>query len=175
MEIMNHTLKKSTHLFALLLSIGLIAGCGAERDTAFNPDTDTEETGDLVDSSLIEAGNQKETNILLDEDNRRLQVIKNENDFSALLDSYSLTNFDEPDFENGQVVLIDMGETDSCEERLTFSSLKAYETGDKGVKVVITYNEQAAATSDCTSSVTRPYRVHYIESTGSLVFEESMK
>lgn len=175
MEIMNNSLKKSAQLFALLLSLSVIAGCGAERDEPFNPDTDEDETGEVVDVNPVESGDQlDDANEELAEDDKRLQVLKTSADFRNLLEFYSTANPTEPDFTGGQVILIDMGEIDNCDEHLTFREVDAYETGDNGVKVVISYNEVAAKTSNCTSEFSRLYWFYHIESTGPLVFEEKI-
>lgn len=171
---MNNSLKKSAQLLALLCSLGLIAGCGAERDEPFNPDTDEDETGEVIESTLIENGDQEDANQELPEDDKRLQVLKTSADFRNLLEFYSTANPTEPDFTDGQVILIDMGDTDSCEEHLTLRDVDAYETGNNGVKVVISYNEIAAKTSDCSSEFSRLYWFYHIESTGPLVFEEEI-
>lgn len=176
---MNHTLKKSTHLFALLLSIGLIAGCGAERDTAFNPDTDEEEGVSVLDDELLSA-DQKDTNKSIDYTYKRLQVFKTQDELDDGLLAYSVDgiNLDDEDhsFDDGQVVLIDLGEIDTCKKYLSLArnDVDAQEDGESGVKVQIVYREQTAASSE-TCEKKRPYKVFYIDSTGPLVFAEDIK
>lgn len=175
MDIMNSTLKKSAQLLSLLFSVGILStlqGCGAERDTPFNPDT-SEEDAVIVDSDPIKSGNKDNANVL-DFDNKLLQVITNEDDYFEMIDKYTDNRPTAPNFNNGQVVFIDLGEKDSCENYLTLSELIAQEEGDNGVKVVIDYNEHSKNTGDCTSTITRPYHIYYIDSTGPLVFEENI-
>jgi hypothetical protein len=160
-------------LFCALASV-LLQGCGAERTTPFDPDNSSSSSSQAVsvDVAQILVGTEPHTDI--DHKEKNLNVMRDEDEYVKIGDYYVSTGLDEQNFDDGQVVLIDMGDTDGCKQHLTFSSLTAKEAGDDSVKVVIKYNEVAAGTSNCSSTNTRPFYFYYVRSRGALVFEENI-
>lgn len=168
-------------LFSAQLKVGLILGlaalllqsCGGERTTPYNPSSSSSSSSAVsVTTQVITQATT--TSSVLDYSDKRLQVIRNENDFFDITDGYVNFNLDSQNFTNGQVVLLDLGEQDSCKQHLDFNSLRAEEAGEDSVKVVVTYRERAAASGTCTSVLSRPFYLYYVQSRGTLIFEESI-
>ena len=157
----------------VLLAAILLQGCGGERTTPYSPNTSSSS------SSAVSVTTQVITQAttvfgVLDHSDKRLQVLRNENDFFEITNGYVNFNLDSQDFTSGQVVLLDLGEQDSCKQHLDFNSLRAEEAGDDSVKVVVTYRERAATSGTCTSVLSRPFYLYYVQSRGALIFEESI-
>lgn len=168
-------------LFSSQLKVGLILGsvvlllqsCGGERTTPYNPSSSSSSSSAVsVTTQVITQATT--TSSVLDHSDKRLQVIRNENDFFDITDGYVNFNLDSQNFTNGQVVLLDLGEQDSCKQHLDFNSLRAEEAGEDSVKVVVTYRERAATSGTCTSVLSRPFYLYYVQSRGTLIFEESI-
>ena len=169
--------------FATLLLAGLISlhGCGGSRDEPFDPgDDDDDDNVDVVtvDFSLVESGSDAR---LATDDNKRLQVLREYAEFYEIYDQYSETTLPEdPDFERGQVVLIDAGVIDNspCADKLVFSDIRAQEENGSVVKVIVEYEEQEPETdADCPTEfqATRPFRFYFIESREKLIFSEEIQ
>jgi hypothetical protein len=157
-----------------LLAAIFLQGCGAERTTPYNPVASSSSSSAIaVSTQTITQGTTN--SVLLDYSNKRLQVMRNSDDYYDITDYYENTGFPAQNFDNGQVVLIDLGEQDSCKQRLEFSSLRAEEAGAEGVKVVVSYRALAAVSTTCTSVITRPYYLYYVESRDALIFSESIQ
>lgn len=157
----------------VVLAVLLLQGCGGERTTPYNPSSSSSSSSAVsVTTQVITQATT--TSSVLDHSDKRLQVIRNENDFFDITDAYVDFNLATQNFTSGQVVLLDLGEQDSCQQRLDFNSLRAEEAGDDSVKVVITYRERAATSGTCTSVKSRPFYLYYVQSRGTLIFEESI-
>lgn len=168
-------------LFSAQLKVGLILGlaalllqsCGGERTTPYNPSSSSSSSSAVsVTTQVITQATT--TSSVLDHSDKRLQVMRNENDFFDITDAYVDFNLATQNFTSGQVVLLDLGDQDSCQQRLDFNSLRAEEAGDESVKVVITYRERAATSGTCTSVLSRPFYLYYVQSRGALIFEETI-
>ncbi len=158
----------------VLLAVILLQGCGGERTTPYNPSSSSSSSSAAaVNTQTITQGTS--TRIELDHSDKRLQVMRNRDDYYDITDYYVNDNLPEQNFDNGQVVLIDLGEQDSCKQRLEFSSLRAEEAGSEGVKVVISYRALAAVSTACTSVKTRPYYVYWVQSRDTLIFGETIQ
>lgn len=156
-----------------LLAALFLQGCGGERTTPYNPSSSSSSSS--ASSVATQAITQATTtSSVLDHSDKRLQVMRNENDFFDITDGYVNFNLGSQNFTSGQVVLLDLGEQDSCKQRLDFNSLRAEEAGDDSVKVVVTYRERAATSGTCTSVLSRPFYLYYVQSRGTLIFEESI-
>ncbi len=155
----------------------LLQGCGAERTTDFNPDTSASSSSSSAPKVSVEQITQgTDPYMVQDYSDKRLQVAREEDDFFEFKNSYTTTLTDTPNFTKGQVVLVDMGEQDSCKQHLEFNSLRAEEAGSEAVKVVISYTAKAAvsATTTCTSVKTRPFYFYYVDSRDQLIFAETV-
>lgn len=157
----------------VVLAALLLQGCGGERTTPYNPSSSSSSSSaSSVTTQAITQGTT--TSSVLDHTDKRLQVLRNEDDYYGISNSYVNFNLATQNFTSGQVVLLDLGEQDSCKQRLDFNSLRAEEAGDDSVKVVITYHERAATSGTCTSVSSRPFYLYYVQSRGTLIFEESI-
>ena len=157
----------------LLLAALFLQGCGGERTTPFNPSSSSSSSSAVaVNTQTITQGTS--TRIGLDHSDKRLQVMRNRDDYYDITDYYVNDNLPEQDFTNGQVVLIDLGEQDSCKQRLEFSSLRAEDAGTEGVKVVVSYRQIPEVATGCTSVVTRPYYLYHVQSRDVLIFGETV-
>ncbi|MGB3611869.1 MAG: hypothetical protein WA987_15955 [Cellvibrio sp.] len=168
--------------FAALLCIGAISlsGCGGSRDEPFDPgDGDDNDDVDVVqvDIQSLTIGTDP---ILPEDDNKRLQVMTDEDEFYLVWDKYMTDGVDTPDFTRGQVILIDSGviNNNPCADKLTFRSATAQEENGTVVKVIIEYEDFEERTGgDCTDSMqaTRPFRFMFVNSTKKLIFSEKMR
>lgn len=158
---------------AFLLAVLLLQACGGERTEPYNPGNSSSSSSAIrVTASVITQGTASTS--VLDYSDKRLQVMRNEDDFYDISNGYLNVNLPPPNFTNGQVVLLDLGEQDSCKQRLEFNSLHAEEAGDKSVKVIVSYRERAAVTTGCISVLTRPFYFYYVDSSGTLLFKEEL-
>jgi hypothetical protein len=157
----------------VLLAVILLQGCGGERTTPYDPGSSSSSSSAVSVTAQVIAQATTVSGVL-DHSDKRLQVMRNENDFFDITDGYVNFNLDSQNFTNGQVVLLDLGEQDSCKQRLDFNSLRAQESGGDSVKVVVTYRERAATSGACTSVLSRPFYLYYVQSRGTLIFEESI-
>jgi hypothetical protein len=157
----------------VLLAALILQSCGGERTTPYNPSLSSSSSSAVsVTTQVITQAT--DTSRVLDHSDKRLQVMRNENDFFDITDAYVDFNLASQNFTSGQVVLLDLGDQDSCRQRLDFNSLRAEEAGNESVKVVITYRERAATSGVCTSVISRPFYLYYVQSRGTLIFEESI-
>jgi hypothetical protein len=157
----------------VLLAATFLQGCGAERTTPFNPDlSSSSSSAAAVNTQTITQGTT--TSRVLDHKDKRLQVMRNRDDYYDITGGYVNFNLPEQDFDNGQVVLLDLGEQDSCKQHLEFNSLRAEDAGTEGVKVVVSYRQIAAVTTGCTSVITRPYYLYHVQSRDVLIFGETV-
>lgn len=151
-----------------------LQGCGGERTTSFNPS---------VSSSSSSTPNKVLVELLVqgtdpyheqDYSDKRVQAAREEKDYFFFKDSFTTALIDKPNFEKGQVVVVDLGAQDTCKQHLEFSSLRAEEAGDEAVKVVISYKAKAAVTSNCTSTTPRPFYFYYVDSRDQLIISETI-
>lgn len=157
----------------VVLAALLLQACGGERTTPFNPSSSSSSSSAAsITTQVITQATS--TSRVLDHSDKRLQVIRSESDFFDITDAYVDFNLATQNFTGGQVVLLDLGDQNSCQQRLDFNSLRAEEAGDESVKVVITYRERAATSGTCTSVSSRPFYLYYVESRGTIIFEESI-
>jgi len=157
----------------ILLAAVFLQGCGAERTTPYNPDISSSSSSAVaVTTQAITQGTT--TSSVLDHTDKRLQVMRNSDDFYDITNGYVDFNLALPDFVAGQVVLVDMGEQDSCKQHLEFNSIRAEEAGTEGVKVVISYRAIAAVNTTCTPVITRPYYIYHVQSRDALIFGETL-
>jgi hypothetical protein len=167
------SIKLNVSLVCLAAALCL-QGCGGERTTAFNPGSSSSNSSSSVakiESSLLKEGTVSNYD-LLDHKEKSLNVISEYTEYTHLIDQYTDDTPNTPDFDAGQLVLVDMGNTKGCDRHLSFSSLSAQEYGDSAVKVVVKYNERAENRTDCSNTTTRPYYFYYVKKRGLVVFEE---
>ena len=159
----------STKTFRQLLCLGLLGallqGCGAERDTPFNPSTTSSSSssslGNSIDSPtniLLEQQNQTERtepSPLLQSTSKQLIAIRTPDEMNYYWDLY-INDFDWStdvvDFTEGQVFLWDGGEQGNCDPLLDFASIKAYDHSPNSVKLVIKYTDVGKPSSSSSSS-----------------------
>lgn len=167
----------------LALSL-LLAACGGEREEPFNP-SEPEEVRDPVavsfvfeDSSTDDLSGYPSTDVA----SRRLEIIRDAEDFGFLTDLYSNEFVTEPDFEQGQVVLYDSGWFDDsvCAQQLNLDRIQAFSiTEDESVvEVVLTYRRsEADEDADCDDAEIplRTWEFHYIETRADLVVVEEVR
>jgi hypothetical protein len=165
--------------FTTLLLTGLLSltACGGSRDEPFDPgDDDEEEDVEIVPVTLNTLYNGLNPT-LAEDGNKRLQVMTDEDEYHRLLDQYTDDFVEDPDFNEGQVVLYDAGfiDTNPCAHKLNFRSASAQEEDDTVVKVTLEYEDYEPETgSDCTDTVTasRPFRFMYVRSRAKVIFAE---
>jgi len=111
---------------------------------------------------------------VIDKKEKNNQVVRTNADFHALADAYVNFNLDDQNFDEGQVVLVDDGEVDSCAAHLEFNSnISAVELTDNTVKVTINYIEKPKL-DKCSSTFSRPFYFYYLKTKKLLVLEEKI-
>ncbi|MDO3383186.1 hypothetical protein [Gilvimarinus algae] len=169
-------------LFAGLVLV--LAGCGSERDEPFDPGPGAGEEpgeGDPERISVRKLLDGEQT--LLDIDGeRQLLVFRDEDEYWLFLDRYTDTlPANEPDFEQGQVALIDLGEREdnNCEYYLSLETVYAEEVDDDAARLVLEYDPVSVDTGvSCPEEdpqIIRPYYFYYIDSRRELVISESVE
>lgn len=142
-------------LFTIVFSL---QGCGAERDTPFNPGGNSGSSSSrglgnsLPDFEKLIEGSEP---ALPYSDSKQLVAIRDFNEMSLYWDAYVTTeDWDESvvDFETGQVFLFDRGELGDCASILDIKSVRAYDYSANTVKVIIRYEDSAEASSRSSSS-----------------------
>ncbi|UTF59298.1 hypothetical protein [Gilvimarinus sp. DA14] len=168
---------KAWFLTGLVIALG---GCGAERDEPFDPDTPVEEDPDAVRINVTKVIDGQQP--LLDIDGeRQILVFREQEEYWLFLDRYTDTlPANEPDFEDGQVVLIDLGERDNsqCEESLSLTTVIGEEYGDRGARLRLSYDLTESVEddtcSDAEAELLRPYYFYYISTRRQLVVSEAL-
>lgn len=101
-------------------------------------------------------------------------MLRNNSDFHTTANAYLNFNPDDQNFDEGQVVLVDDGEVDSCAAHLAFNStINAVELTDNTVKVTVSYVEKPKL-DKCSSTFSRPFYFYYLKTKKLLVFEEKI-
>ena len=164
--------------------LAMLVGCGAERDEPFDPGTtiDDEDDEDVVSVSVSKVLDGDNTLLEID-GQKQVLVFRNEDDYWLFLDRYSDTlPVNEPDFTDGQVVLIDLGEREdnNCEDYLSLESVRAQEAGDNTAKLVLQYDENTASTDEeaCPeedAETLRPYYFYHVETRRELIVSEALQ
>lgn len=181
---MQTTFFKSGFLFLICT---LLAACGAERDTPFNPSSNTSS------ASSIPVGASVTMNLLYQSDapqpsfvetaSKNITVIRTQEEFDYYWDTYANgQTFNEIDFELGQVILLDLGNIGTCTQLLNYRSNKANDFSDNTVRVVFSFRDtqnSASASSFSESSCAniedkRPFYFYYVESRKKIVVEEQV-
>lgn len=125
-----------------------------------------------VAHSLLWSGNQ--TNSVIDKKEKNVQIIRTSEGFHSLANAYVNQNLEEPNFERGQVILVDDGEIDSCAAHLEFTStLSATELSNNTVRVALRYVEKPKL-EKCSSSFSRPFYFYYLNTRKEVVIEEKL-
>ncbi|WP_020210732.1 hypothetical protein [Gilvimarinus chinensis] len=172
---------KATAWYLTGLLIALV-GCGAERDEPFDPDLPVDDEGDStavrIDATKVIDGQQTLFDI---EGEKQTHVFRDQEAYWLFLDRYTdLLPVNEPDFDEGQVVLVDLGEQEDsqCQDYLSLESVAAYESGDSGARLSLTYNLNEAVESngcpDEEAELIRPYYFYYIATRRPMVVSESI-
>jgi hypothetical protein len=165
------TIHRKIALFTAM-SVCLLSACGgSDRTEPYSPSLSSSSSSAAKVST--EAITQSTTtSTIIDHKEKSLQVMRDADEFYSITDAYVNFNLGQPNFTEGQVVLIDMGDVNGCAQHLNFSSLRAEQAGANSVKVVVSYSETAANTSGCSTVITRPYYLYYVQSRGPVVFQE---
>lgn len=168
-------------IFAVWGCLLLLSACGAERDEPFDPGTDEdtdEETAERLSVSRILRGEQT---LLAIDGQKQTHVFSNEDDYFLFLDRYSDTlPANEPDFETGQVILVDLGEREdsNCDYHLDLNSITAEVIDDDTGLVTLNFSAPTVDTSDACPledpSTHRPWYFYFVETRRSLLIEESL-
>jgi hypothetical protein len=180
--------------FSSILFIStLLAACGAERDTPFNPSGGTSSSSSIPIGATVTMTEIYESEApqpsLVETASKQIVIIRTQDEFDYFWDTYANgQTFNEIDFELGQVILLDLGNIGAnCTQLLTYRSNKANEFSDNTVRVVFSYrdtrnnssNSSAANSSYSESSCAnaenkRPFYFYYVESRKKIVVEEQV-
>jgi hypothetical protein len=177
--------------FVLLIST-LLAACGAERDTPFNPSGGTSSSSSIPVGATVTMTKIYESEApqptYFNTTNKQIITIRTQDEFDYFWDNYaSGQTFNEIDFELGQVILLDLGNIGTCTQLLTYRSNKANDFSNNTVRVVFSYRDtqnSSAQNSSANSSYSesscantenkRPFYFYYVESRKKIVVEEQV-
>lgn len=170
--------KKFSLLALIFIALLSLQGCGGSRDEPFDPGNGDDDDEDLVtvNMRLLTSGTSVTR---MDAGNKRLQVMTTEEEYYDLLDQYTDEFVEEPNFDEGQVILYDAGFIDDnpCAHKLRFRRASAAES-DTYARVTLEYEDfQPQTGSDCTDNIvtTRPFRFMFVESLEKIIFEERIQ
>lgn len=189
------TLKNLRLLLCLGLLGCLLQGCGAERDTAFNPSTTSSSSSSSLGTSL--SGTERlysgTTPLYTPDDlNKKLVAIRNETQMDYYWGKYVSNDpwdGDVVNFDEGQVLLIDRGQLGQCDSLISIKSVAFYDYSPNSIKAVIKYDDtgnSSSASSASSSSysepncddglgtVNQPFRFYYVPSRKVLVIQEDI-
>jgi hypothetical protein len=175
----------------------LLTACGSERDTPFNPSGGSSSSGASLGASIpmtviykyLEETPEQPASV--ETLQKQIAVIRDEDEFEIYwqtyyrnLEPYSI------DFENEQVVLLDLGNIGSCTSAVTYRSYKANEYSNDAVLVTFNYHTTNDSTSsqssssssssdpECTDPVKlakkRPYYFFKVETRKKILIDESL-
>lgn len=158
----------------------LVGACGAERDEPFDPGVSDED--DAAESISIRKVVSGEQSLLAIDGQKQLLVLRDEDDYFLFLDRYTdqLLAY-EPDFSEGQVVLIDLGdrEDNNCSYQLELVTVSAQKIDDNTAQLKVKYGANTLDTSDaCPESdpeSIRPFYFYYVDTRSQLVIAESFE
>lgn len=129
-------------------------------------------SGSSISYTLIWSGSQ--TNTVIEKKEKNVQSIRTSADFHSIANTYVNQNLDEQNFDEGQVILVDDGEVDSCAAHLEFNaSLSVVELTENTAKATLNYVEKPKL-EKCSSTFSRPFYFYYLKTKKNLVFEEKI-
>ncbi|MDO6748114.1 hypothetical protein [Gilvimarinus sp. 1_MG-2023] len=163
----------------LILAL-LASACGAERDEPFDPGV-TDDDDETVESISVRRVISDEQPLLAIDGQKQLLVLRDEDNYFLFLDRYTdqALAFD-PDFDEGQVVLIDMGDRDdnNCDYALELQSVSAQVIDDDAAQVNVDYAPLSVDTSEACPEEDalsiRPFYFYFVETRSELVIHETV-
>lgn len=200
--------RKIATLSALLLSLTSLVACGgSDRDEPFQPGTSS--TGSSNQPSQGAAINNKLVFNGVDPllpfgEGKQIIILREFDEFRRYFDAYAndFVDTSELNFETGQVVLIDEGYVNKCNESVTFQRFEAFELSNNTARVSVTYRDfdkpavsssvssgfsesssssvnSNAAFSDCTNqspvaAKKRNFRFQYVNTRKTITVEEKV-
>lgn len=115
-----------------------------------------------------------QTPTVIEKKEKDFQIIRNESAFNTAAIAYIGHTLATEDFNEGQVVLVDDGEIDSCAAYLEFNkTITAEQLTDNTVKVTLNYLERPKQ-ENCSPSYSRPFIFYYLKTTKLIVKEEKI-
>lgn len=193
---MQSTFIKFCFIFSFTI---LITACGSERDTPFNPagsnnSSSAASVGVTIDdvkeiSRYDEIHPEHPTFIEKDNTTKQIHIINTETEFRTYWDIYKngIALPTDLNFDNIQVVILDLGDVGNCTQTTNYRNIKAYEYTGNTVLVRFNYveaysNTSASASSSSLSSCSdlnelakkRPFYFYSIESRKKILIEEKV-
>lgn len=195
-------IKTSSTVLLFCLLGALLQGCGAERDTPFNPDTSNSSSSLGSNISGVQSLREGTNPTAAYGESKQLIAIRDQEQMNLYWDDYvSDTDWDDDvvDFETGQVLLIDRGNIGNCSRLIDVQNVKAYDHSSNTVKVVIKYTDSGTTSNSSSSSSSsessssssssfsepsctldpsnpnQPFRFYFIPSRKVMVFQEDIE
>jgi hypothetical protein len=182
--------KYTVRAFSILVGLIILQGCGGQRDEPFDPGTSHSSRGAAVTISKLISGDAPFTAVAAE---GRLVKIRDLDSFEVYWDEYTNDPHDTVAFDTGQVLLVDLGEKNACERKLTLKQYAAYEGSVNSVIVVLDYTDADASSNSSSSTssersssnsssnsscstvgTTHPFYFYYVKSRDEIVIEENV-
>lgn len=152
--------RKIVTVSAFLLSLSSLVACGgSDRDEPFQPGLSSSASsnqpnqGAVITSELVLSDVDP---LLPFGDGKQIIILREFDEFRRYFDAYTNEPYNASlvDFERGQVILIDDGYVNKCNESTNFRSFAAYELSNNTAKVLLTYQDydKPAVSSSVSSS-----------------------
>ncbi len=180
--------------FSALVGVVMLQGCGGQRDEPFDPGESNSSRGAAVTITKIISGDIPFTAVSPE---GNLVKIRDLDTFEIYRNKYTNETHEAVDFVTGQVLLVDLGEKNACERKLTLKQYAAYEGSVNSVIVVLDYadvdgtidsssstsstssssisSSNSSSNSSCsTAGTTHPFYFYYVKSRDEIIVEESV-
>ncbi|WP_111642079.1 hypothetical protein [Marinimicrobium alkaliphilum] len=161
----------------LALAAALMSACGASRDEPFNPAEPEEEDPDPVAMEFwFDGAYPFDT---LDGEARRVYVVRDLEEYWEWYDTYFIDDnsaVGDPNFETGQIVVVDGGLIDECNDHVALQSgWTAEQTSDDVVTVELIYQfVDAVSCDDNEESLYRPFTFLYVNTRDPVIIRERL-
>ncbi len=174
----------------LFFSALLLTACGSERDTPFNPSGGSSSSAASIGNTVIatEIYRYDEENpeqpAFIESTAKQIIVINTEDEFEYYWDIYKngVALPTDLDFEEIQVVILDLGNIGNCTPLTQYRNIKANEYTNNTVLIRFNYRESSSSSSSSSSTASscdnleekRPFYFYSIESRKKILIDENV-
>lgn len=170
----------------------LLTACGSERDTPFNPGgSNNSSSAASIGASVAVREIYKYDEInpeqptFVETTNKQIIIINTEDEFEYYWDIYKngIAVPTDLDFDNIQVVILDLGNIGNCTQITSYRNIRANEYSGNTVLVNFNYRESGSSSSTSSSSSAsscanleekRPFYFYSVESRKKILIDENV-